>query len=173
MQQKEYGVFSLPVIVGALGFFVDIYDLLLFNIVRKSSYTSLGVTGDAMKTIGENTLSWQMIGLTIGGIFWGIIGDKKGRKQVLFASILIYSLATIANGLVQNVSQYMLLRFIAGIGLAGELAAAMPRLCLGNISLTNVMLAPNSPASPIPAINRNNIYWFTFCTNPLAIVAKE
>jgi len=125
MQQKEYGIFSLPVIVGALGFFVDIYDLLLFSIVRKSSYTSLGVTGDAMKTIGENTLSWQMIGLTIGGIFWGIIGDKKGRKQVLFASILIYSLATIANGLVQNVNQYMLLRFIAGIGLAGELGASI------------------------------------------------
>jgi len=125
MQQKQYGIFSLPVIVGALGFFVDIYDLLLFNIVRKSSFADLGVAESAMKNIGEKTISLQMIGLAIGGIIWGIIGDKKGRKSVLFGSILLYSLATIANGFVNDIDQYMWLRFIAGLGLAGELGASI------------------------------------------------
>ena len=87
MQPKQYGIFSLPVIVGALGFFVDIYDLLLFNITRRSSLTDLGVPENELKNIGENLLSWQMLGLTIGGILWGILGDKKGRKSVLFSSI--------------------------------------------------------------------------------------
>jgi len=125
VQQKQHGIFSLPVIVGALGFFVDIYDLLLFNIVRKSSFTDLGVPASAMKNIGENTISLQMLGLAIGGIIWGILGDKKGRKSVLFGSILLYSLATIANGFVANVDQYTWLRFIAGLGLAGELGASI------------------------------------------------
>jgi MFS family permease len=125
MQPKTYSVFSLPVIVGALGFFVDIYDLLLFNIVRKSSFRDLGVPDDAMKDIGESIISWQMFGLTIGGILWGMMGDKKGRKSVLFGSILLYSLATIANGFVQTVDQYTWLRFIAGLGLAGELGASI------------------------------------------------
>ena len=125
MTQKQYGIFSLPVIVGSLGFFVDIYDLLLFSIVRKKSFTDLHVAEDAMKTIGENIISWQMIGLTIGGILWGILGDKKGRKNVLFGSILLYSLATIANGFVTDVNQYTWLRFIAGLGLAGELGASI------------------------------------------------
>jgi len=75
MQQKQYGIFSLPVIVGALGFFVDIYDLLLFNIVRKSSFKDIGVAESVMKNIGESIISWQMLGLTIGGIVWGILGD--------------------------------------------------------------------------------------------------
>jgi MFS family permease len=125
MQPKTFSIFSLPVIVGALGFFVDIYDLLLFNIVRKSSFRDLGVPEDAMKDIGESIISWQMFGLTIGGILWGIMGDKKGRKSVLFGSILLYSLATIANGFVQTVEQYTWLRFIAGLGLAGELGASI------------------------------------------------
>lgn len=125
MQQKQYGIFSLPVIVGALGFFVDIYDLLLFNIVRKASFKELGVPPEAMKNLGENMLNWQMIGLTIGGIAWGIMGDKKGRKSVLFGSILLYSLATLANGFVKDMDQYSWLRFIAGLGLAGELGASI------------------------------------------------
>jgi MFS family permease len=115
----------LPVIVGALGFFVDIYDLLLFSIVRKSSLAELGVDASVMKEFGESIISWQMIGLVIGGILWGILGDKKGRKSVLFGSILLYSLATIANGFVQTVDQYTWLRFIAGLGLAGELGASI------------------------------------------------
>ncbi len=125
MTQKQYGLFSLPVIVGSLGFFVDIYDLLLFSIVRKSSFKDLGVSVADMKNIGENIISWQMLGLTIGGIIWGIIGDKKGRKNVLFGSICLYSLATIANGFVTNIDQYTFLRFIAGLGLAGELGASI------------------------------------------------
>jgi putative MFS transporter len=125
MQQKQYGVFSLPVIVGALGFFVDIYDLLLFNIVRIASFKELGVAEEAMKGLGEKIISWQMIGLVIGGILWGMLGDKKGRKSVLFGSITLYSLATIANGFVTNVDQYTWLRFIAGLGLAGELGASI------------------------------------------------
>ncbi len=125
MNQKQYGLFSLPVIVGSLGFFVDIYDLLLFSIVRKSSFKDLGVAAADMKNIGENIISWQMLGLTIGGIVWGIIGDKKGRRNVLFGSICLYSLATIANGFVTNIDQYTCLRFIAGLGLAGELGASI------------------------------------------------
>ena len=125
MQQKQYGIFSLPVIVGSLGFFVDIYDLLLFNIVRKKSFEELGVTKDSMKTLGENIQNWQMLGLVIGGILWGIMGDKKGRKSVLFGSIILYSVATIANGFVKDIDQYTWLRFIAGLGLAGELGASI------------------------------------------------
>lgn len=125
MQQKHYSIFSLPVIIGALGFFVDIYDLLLFSIVRISSFKDLGVSADKLKTAGENMLSIQMLGLAIGGIIWGILGDKKGRKSVLFGSILLYSLATIANGFVKTIDQYTWLRFIAGLGLAGELGASI------------------------------------------------
>ena len=125
MQQKQYGIFSLPVIVGALGFFVDIYDLLLFAIVRIKSFTELGVAKDRMKEIGESVISWQMLGLVIGGLIWGVLGDKKGRKSVLFGSILLYSLAPIANGFVKDVDQYTWLRFIAGLGLAGELGASV------------------------------------------------
>lgn len=120
-----FGLFSLPVIVGALGFFVDVYDLLLFNIVRRSSFADLGVAGDAMKTVGEYIISWQMVGLMVGGVFWGMLGDKKGRKSVLFGSILLYSLATIGNGFVTTIEQYTWLRFIAGLGLAGELGASI------------------------------------------------
>jgi putative MFS transporter len=125
MQPKQYGVFSFPVIIGALGFFVDIYDLLLFNVVRKASMKDLGVSEDDMQRIGENVISWQMFGLAIGGVLWGVLGDKKGRKNVLFGSILLYSLATIANGFVTDVNQYGWLRFVAGLGLAGELGASI------------------------------------------------
>ena len=125
LQPKQYSIFSLPVIVGALGFFVDIYDLLLFNMVRIQSFTDLGVAKEDMKNIGESIISWQMIGLTIGGVGWGILGDKKGRKSVLFGSIVLYSLATIANGFITNVDQYTWIRFIAGLGLAGELGASI------------------------------------------------
>ena len=93
--------------------------------VRIKSFTDLGVQKDDMKNIGESILSWQMLGLTIGGIAWGILGDKKGRKSVLFGSILLYSLATIANGFITNVDQYTWIRFIAGLGLAGELGASI------------------------------------------------
>jgi MFS transporter, putative metabolite:H+ symporter len=125
IEQKPYSLFSLPVVVGAMGFFVDIYDLLLFSIVRISSLKDLGADQDSLKTLGESIVSWQMIGLTVGGVIWGIMGDKKGRKSVLFGSIVLYSLATIANGFVQTTEQYTWLRFIAGLGLAGELGASI------------------------------------------------
>lgn len=114
-----------PIMVAALGYFVDIYDLLLFSIVRKTSLESLGITGDDLLTQGIHLLNMQMIGMLIGGILWGIIGDKKGRISVLFGSIFIYSTANILNAMVTTVDQYALLRFIAGIGLAGELGAGI------------------------------------------------
>jgi len=125
MDKDRHGIFSLPVIVGALGFFVDVYDLLLFNIIRKPSLQSLGLSGNDILTTGENILSVQMIGILLGGITWGIMGDKKGRKSVLFGSILLYSIATILNGMATNVTQYTICRFIAGFGLAGELGASI------------------------------------------------
>jgi len=125
MDKKQPGIFSLTVIVGALGFFVDVYDLLLFGIVRKPSLKALGLSPQEILSQGEFIISIQMIGLVVGGILWGILGDKKGRLSVLFGSILIYSLANIANGMVTNVTQYTIMRFIAGIGLAGELGASI------------------------------------------------
>ncbi len=118
-------LFSIPVIVAALGYFVDIYDLLLFSIVRIPSLRSMGVADTEMLAQGEYLIRSQMIGLLLGGIIWGIMGDKRGRLSVLFGSILLYSLANIANGFVTTVDQYALLRFIAGIGLAGELGAGI------------------------------------------------
>lgn len=118
-------LFRLPVIVAALGYFVDIYDLLLFSIVRRSSLLALGVPEDQLFAQGEFLLQVQMTGLLIGGIIWGVMGDKRGRLSVLFGSILLYSLANIANGLVTSVPQYAVLRFISGIGLAGELGAGI------------------------------------------------
>jgi MFS family permease len=116
---------SIPVIVAALGYFVDIYDLLLFGIVRIPSLIDLGLSETEVFTIGASILNWQMTGLLIGGILWGVLGDKKGRLSVLFGSILTYSLANIACGFVQNPEMYKLIRFIAGIGLAGELGAGI------------------------------------------------
>src|SRR5687767_7925591 len=109
------------VIVAALGYFVDIYDLLLFGIVRTASLADLGITGQANRDQGEFLISMQMYGMLIGGILWGILGDKKGRLSVLFGSIITYSIANIANGMVHSVEAYAIWRFIAGIGLAGEL----------------------------------------------------
>jgi MFS transporter, putative metabolite:H+ symporter len=126
MTQPAYRkLFSLPVIVAALGYFVDIYDLLLFSIVRKPSLIALGVSEDQLFIQGEHLLRWQMTGLLVGGIIWGIMGDRRGRLSVLFGSILLYSLANIGNGFVTSVEQYSILRFIAGIGLAGELGAGV------------------------------------------------
>jgi putative MFS transporter len=118
-------LFGIPVIVAALGYFVDIYDLLLFSIVRRSSLTALGVAPEQLFEQGEFLLQVQMAGLLIGGIIWGVMGDKRGRLSVLFGSILLYSLANIANGFVTTVPQYAVLRFVAGIGLAGELGAGI------------------------------------------------
>ncbi|MEC3877744.1 MFS transporter [Chryseobacterium salviniae] len=128
LSSKLKYIFSIPVIISALGYFVDIYDLLLFGIVRIPSLKALGLDPD---TDGTFILNAQMVGLLIGGIFWGVFGDKKGRLSVLFGSILVYSLANIACGFLPYfpekhlVYQYAALRFIAGIGLAGELGAGI------------------------------------------------
>lgn len=117
---------SAIVIVAALGYFVDIYDLILFSIVRVASLKGLGIVDDVgLKDTGLLLLNIQMIGMLLGGIIWGVLGDKRGRISVLFGSIIMYSVANILNGMVQDVSQYAVLRFIAGIGLAGELGAGI------------------------------------------------
>jgi MFS family permease len=116
------------IIVAALGYFVDIYDLVLFSVERKDSLMGLLKVGEndpLLKSIGMNLLNWQMGGMLVGGLFWGILGDKKGRLSVLFGSILLYSLANILNGMVTNVDMYAALRFISGFGLAGELGAGI------------------------------------------------
>src|ERR1700761_40194 len=123
MEKKSPSLFNLAVIVGALGYFVDVYDLLLFSIIRIPSLKSLGLSQEEIDR--TNILNIQMIGLLIGGIIWGILGDKKGRLKVLFASIILYSLGSIANGFVHNVTQYAIVRFITGLGLAGELGAGI------------------------------------------------
>jgi MFS family permease len=112
-------------LVAALGYLVDMYDLFLFSIVRVPSLKSLNIPADSMMQSGLMLLNLQMAGMLIGGIVWGILGDKRGRLSVLFGSIIIYSLANIANGLVQSLSAYAVLRFIAGFGLAGELGAGI------------------------------------------------
>jgi MFS family permease len=125
----------LIVLVAALGYFVDIYDLLLFGVERTSSLNEIlpSQYGDMPPywlaklnaAFGKELLNWQMGGMLIGGIFWGVLGDKKGRLSVLFGSILVYSLANIANGFVQTTDQYAWLRLISGFGLAGELGAGI------------------------------------------------
>jgi MFS transporter, putative metabolite:H+ symporter len=128
MQKQSTSVFSLAVIVAALGYFVDIYDLLLFTIVREPSLQGIGIDlSNAKAVISASTkiINWQMVGLLIGGIIWGVMGDKKGRLSVLFGSILLYSIANFITGYVTNIDQYAYMRFVAGIGLAGELGAGI------------------------------------------------
>ena len=128
MTKKTLGILSRPVIVADLGYFVDIYDLLLFTIVREPSLQGLGVLlTDKIQVLAASTkiINWQMVGLLIGGILWGTIGDKKGRLSVLFGSIALYSIANFITGYVETVDQYAWARFVAGVGLAGELGAGI------------------------------------------------
>jgi len=113
------------VLVASLGYFVDIYDLLLFSIVRKASLIDIGVKAADVLPKGVFIINVQMFGLLLGGILWGVLGDKLGRIKVLFGSILLYSMANFANGMVYDVNTYAVIRFIAGIGLAGELGAGI------------------------------------------------
>lgn len=125
-QHRQYKVFSLVVWVAALGNFVDTFDLLLFGMIRTASLRDIGVVSkEGIERIGLMLDNYQMLGMLLGGIFWGILGDKKGRVSVLFGSIITYTIANIANGFVQNVPTYAALRFVAGFGLAGELGAGV------------------------------------------------
>jgi MFS family permease len=118
-------LFSLPVIVAALGYFVDVYDLLVFNIVRVPSLKDLGLSPEEVSSMGSKIYNWQQTGLLVGGILWGILADKRGRLSVLFGSIITYSIANIFCGFVQSPDLYAWLRFVAGVGLAGELGAGL------------------------------------------------
>jgi len=133
---RQIGLLSLPVLVAALGYFVDVYDLLLFTIVRQPSVMAVGATTETIIVDSAHIINWQMSGLLIGGILWGVIGDKKGRLKVLFGSIMLYSVANILTSFVQTVDQYAYCRFIGGIGLAGELGAG--------ITLVSEMLPKNN-----------------------------
>lgn len=121
----ERKVLNLAVIVSALGYFVDIFDLLLFSIVRVQSLKDIGVSDSELLSTGLSLLNDQMIGVLIGGIFWGILGDKRGRVSVLFGSIFLYSIANLGNAFVHSVEAYSWMRLIAGIGLSGELGLAI------------------------------------------------
>ncbi|MBN8693185.1 MAG: MFS transporter [Bacteroidetes bacterium] len=133
MSAKSSPYLSKIIIVAALGYFVDIYDLVLFGMERVSSLTDIlskTISDEAelkrqVKEVGISLLNWQMFGMLVGGVFWGILGDKKGRLSVLFGSIFLYSIANIANAMVQDTTTYALLRFISGFGLAGELGAGI------------------------------------------------
>ena len=116
---------KMLIAVAALGYFVDVYDLILFSVVRNPSLKSLGLSGAELLNQGLNLMNVQMGGMLLGGILWGVYGDKKGRKSVLFGSILLYSVANALNGFVTDLNTYWVLRFIAGIGLAGELGAGI------------------------------------------------
>ena len=118
-------IFSLPVMIASLGYFVDIYDLVLFSIVRIPSLKSMGYSGQELIDNGVLLLNMQMVGMLLGGVFWGILGDRKGRLKIMFGSIFLYSVANLANGLASSLPVYAVLRFIAGIGLAGELGAGI------------------------------------------------
>ena len=118
-------VLSLPVIVAALGYFVDIYDLVLFSIVRVPSLKAIGLSGQELIDQGVFLLNMQMAGMLLGGILWGVLGDRKGRLKIMFGSIFLYSIANLANSMVNSIEAYALLRFLAGVGLAGELGAGI------------------------------------------------
>ena len=123
LESKSHSLFNTAIIVAALGYFVDIYDLLLFTIVKKESVLAIGSTNlliDSTKII-----NYQMVGLLVGGIVWGVLADKKGRLSVLYGSIILYSIANFSTGFVESVDQYAWCRFVAGLGLAGELGAGI------------------------------------------------
>lgn len=125
--KKKNRQIALILIVAALGYFVDIYDLVLFGVVKAESLTQImhGASEASIAATGKVLFNMQMLGMLIGGLLWGILGDKKGRLKVLFGSILLYSVANLANAFVTDVSTYAVIRIIAGIGLAGELGAGI------------------------------------------------
>jgi MFS transporter, putative metabolite:H+ symporter len=116
---------KFTILVAALGYFVDVFDLILYTLLRNQSLTDIGVAPDQLKAVGAQLLYWQMAGFIVGGVLWGVIGDLRGRLSTLLGSILLYSLANIANGFVQDTDTYAILRFVSGVGLAGEIGAGV------------------------------------------------
>ena len=159
-------ILNVNVIVSALGYFVDIYDLLLFGIVRVASLKDLGVPQDQLLPKGIFLINAQMIGMLLGGLLWGVLGDKRGRISVLFGSIALYSVANIANAFVTDVTSYGILRFIAGVGLAGELGAAIT-LVSETMSKehrgygTTVVAAIGILGAVLAALVADNFHWTT------------
>lgn len=125
IKQEYHSPFNMAVLVAGLGFFIDAFDLFLFNVYRMPSLQELGLKDEALTMAGERLLGWQMAGMMLGGIITGVIADKKGRSIALYGSIALYSLANIANAFVQDLNTYALIRFLAGIGLAGELGSGI------------------------------------------------
>ena len=125
LMSHKHPLLSAALVVAALGYFVDVYDLVLFLVVKNPSLREMGVPAELMLETGTVLLNWQMFGMLLGGVIWGILGDRIGRTKVLFGSILIYSVANIANACISSIPLYAALRFIAGIGLAGELGAGV------------------------------------------------
>ena len=140
--QRTVKILNAAVIVAALGYFVDIYDLLLFGFVRVKSLQEMGFSGDALTNMGLTLQNWQMFGMLVGGILWGVLGDKMGRVKVLYFSIALYSIANIFNGFATGYGDYAFYRLIAGIGLAGELGAG--------ITLVSEVLPKNKQKSNVP-----------------------
>lgn len=118
-------ILSLPVILAALGYFVDVMDVWIFAANRVASLKDLGVPAEYILDVGVYLLNMQMGGMFLGGLLFGVMGDKFGRTRVMFASILAYSIGTLANAFVQDIHTYAALRFISGVGLAGELGLAI------------------------------------------------
>ena len=127
--KKETLLIVSALVVSSLGYFVDLYDLLLFSVIRSKSLESLGIAEKDLLSVGLNLMNWMLAGMLIGGILWGVIADKKGRLKVLFGSIIIYSLANFANAYITTIEQYKIFRFITGFGLAGELGAGITLVC--------------------------------------------
>jgi MFS transporter, putative metabolite:H+ symporter len=124
-QKAPRSVIALAVVAAALGFFVDAYDLLLYSIVRNASLADLGLTGEKLLATGIDLLNAQLLGMLVGGVVWGVLGDRYGRRSVLFGSIILYSAATLTNAFAGGVASYAACRFVAGLGLAGELGAGV------------------------------------------------
>lgn len=124
MTSERKGI-GLAVLAAALGYFVDAYDLILYNIVRVQSLRGIGVPEASLLSVGVDLLNAQLVGMLLGGVLWGVLGDRRGRRSVLFGSIFLYSAATMANGVIQTLPGYALCRLAAGVGLAGELGAGV------------------------------------------------
>jgi len=155
---------ALAITVAALGYFVDIYDLILFSIVRVRSLTDIGVPQAQIFSTGVMLLNMQMTGMLIGGLLWGVLGDKRGRLSVLFGTIVLYSAANLLNAAVSTVPQYAILRFIAGIGLAGELGAG---ITLVKGDLRGIARARRLSSATIRNIKQN--LFFAFVYNGLGV----